>query len=208
MKQENRHNDESTDNENIINSRNIIDDNDKITSNVILKCTKAFEEKFCHRNGKCVIVESAIEGHNIHAECVCNPGFTGERCMHKLPDYEYHTVIGRQDIAKETLTETSTKTTKKTPKVTIKSSTVRSILNEKEHDVKAPCPTPWNEDFCINGECFMIPRLSTIDYFCNCYDDWFGSRCTEKLIDFNFETHVSSGRRVRRDDTGKVELIF
>ena len=162
------------------------------------RCEEEFEQVYCHNHGKCIKIKIPGSSSNEKAHCICDSGYADPRCMTKLPDGEYRTINDRSDINYKDLSSTTMETTIKTK---IMSTTERNIANEPNIKLSdaSPCPEPWNHDFCINGECIMFPHLSTVDYFCDCHNEFTGLRCERKTIDY----HGLVKERARRDIRGR-----
>ncbi|KAL7025552.1 hypothetical protein ACKWTF_013528 [Chironomus riparius] len=161
------------------------------------RCEDEFEKVYCHNHGKCIKIKIPGSSSYEKAHCICDDGYSDSRCMTKVPDGEYRTIKDRSDINHKHPSSTTIVTTTETKTL---SSTERNIANEpnKKLGDKSPCPEPWNHDFCINGECIMLPHLSTVDYFCDCHNEFTGLRCERKAIDYH-DLKI----RARRDIRGR-----
>lgn len=165
---------------------------------ILERCEKEFEQAFCHNHGKCYEIKDSKSLNNQERFCECDLGYGDKHCTNKLPDGEYRTIKDRSDInkkhpvnQKELVIEN-----KQTETIILRSSTERNIANEYNFGNTIPCPEPFDQDFCINGKCFMFSSLIN-DYFCDCHDNFTGIRCEMKVTDHYYET-----RRPRRDLRG------
>lgn len=147
------------------------------------RCEKEFEQVFCHNHGKCIKTKIAGSSDNERAHCICDSGYTDPRCMTKLPDFDYRTIKGRSDLNRKDPSTTTVEPSNETKKL--------ENLAENFGD-KIPCPEPFDQDFCIHGQCISFSNMND-GYFCVCHDDYTGIRCEMKATDHYYET-----KRVRR----------
>ncbi|XP_070502871.1 uncharacterized protein [Chironomus tepperi] len=173
------------------------------------RCEHEFEQVFCHNHGKCIKIKAPGSSNNEKAQCICDTGYADPRCMTKLPDGEYKTVNDRSDINHKLPATTTIESTIETK--ILRSTTERNIANEKDFGEKIPCPEPFDQHFCIHGECFTFSN--TIDgYYCICHDDFTGLRCEEKGTDHYYQTRKSrreirSSRRKRYKTNSKFREL-
>lgn len=161
---------------------------------ILERCEEEFEQAFCHNHGKCYEITDSRSPNDKERFCLCDRGYGDKQCTNKLPDGEYRTIKDRSDINKKVPVTTTIKTTTEI-ETKIWTSTERNIANEHHYGHKVPCPEPYDQDFCIHGECFMFSGLIN-NYVCVCNDDFTGLRCESKVPDYHYET------RPRRDIPG------
>jgi hypothetical protein len=107
--------------------------------------------------------------------CICAEGWTGDRCMHKETDGSYNVKVNytQESTTSESLTSTEAVT----------EPTERPKFHPDLIDFPTTeCPSPWKEDFCLNGG--ICRSLSHgFHFLCHCVYPYTGERCSHKALD-------------------------
>lgn len=126
-------------------------------------CASHLDRELCQNGGRCVM--------RLEPLCICSKGWTGIRCMEKVTDGNYNVKINQTQESSTISASTETNMTE------------RPDLHLELVDFRASeCPSPWKEDFCLNGGiCRSLNH--GFGFICHCIYPFAGERCSEKALD-------------------------